>query len=433
MMEQAPHVPVSLVDLRLPPAFFADHCIRTLSYQGAMSAVDIAKHWRVRDSVAIEVVESLKASGLVRSETGPADLDRLGRVRLSEAGQARVSAARERTWYAGPLPVSLANLGRLADTTACGCSPASVRAELAALAITRAVADEIGQAIVGGSTLALAGAAWDEQAEIASALGSTLTGQAQLPYAVFAAGSVVRVFDHNYHRVREQHSEEGEDLDVLRSHGGERTQWVTVAPPLVTLAGGIHASDVLPAYDQEAKFYLAPLPFAACGGILCVMDSASDPAALADLARLWLIPGRQRTGIVLLRSGERIEVPWKASAVLFNATEEALPAAVRDTVTYRIDIAELQGEAIETFIARRLDDAAAFPPSAVSAVAEWLGRAGLYTRAAAASAAQYLRHRAAYEGAGFSLDHAVLQQAIDFASQTPQAPRRRAAGDLRAA
>jgi len=428
-MEHASEVPTSLAELRLPPGFVADHCIRTLSYQGPMSAVDIAKHWRVRDSVALEVIDSLKGSGLVRAETGPTDLDRLGRVRLSDAGQARVTTARERTWYAGPLPVSLANLGRLADSTACGCSPASVRAELSALAITRSLADELGQAMVGGATVALAGAGWDEQADIAAALGSTLTGQVQLPYAAFAAGSVMRVFDPSRHRIHEARAEEGEERDILRSRGGERTQWVTVAPPVVTLAGGIHVSDVLPAYDEEARFYLAPLPFAAWGGILCVMDSASDPAALADLARLWLIPGRQRTGIVLLRSGERIEVPWRASSVLFNATDEVLPAGVRDAVTYRVDISELRGEAIETFVARRLDDTAVFPPSAVSAVAELLGRVGLVTRTQAASVAQYLRHRAAYEGPGFSLARTTLQQAIDFASNAPQRP----AADLRAA
>lgn len=428
-------VPTTLAELRLPPTFVADHCLRVLSYQGSMSVVEIARHWRVRDSVAVEVVESLKAAGLLRAESSATDFDRLGRVRLTDAGQARVAAARERTWYAGPLPVAVGNLAGDGGTAACACAPATARAELAALAIDRAAADEIGQAVAGGATLALDGAAWDEQDAIAAAVGRALGGQVRLPYAVFAAGSVIRVFDTRYHRVPDQTAGEAqEELDVLRSHTmSERTQWLTVAPPVVTLAGGVRASDVRPAYDDEAKFYLAPEPFAARGGVLSVMDSLSDAAALADLARLWLIPGRQGTGIIALRSGERIEVPWQAATILFSVDaarspgREGLPPAVRDAVAYETDIAELRAEAAEPFLARRLSGEA-FPPASVTALAGLLGSDGLRTRTAAARAARHLRDRAAYEGAGFKLTPEVMRTALDFA-----AGQDRPAAGLRAA
>lgn len=429
-------VPTTLAELRLPPTFVADHCLRVLAYQGSMSVVEIARHWRVRDSVSVEVVESLKAAGLLRAESSATDFDRLGRVRLSDAGQARVAAARERTWYAGPLPVAVGNLAGEGATAGCACSPAAARGELAALGIERGAADEIGQAVAGGATLALNGAAWDEQAAIAAAVGRALEGEARLPYAIFAAGSVIRVFDPNYHRVPDQPAgEAAEELDVLRSHAvAERTQWVTVAPPVVRLSGGVRASDVRPAFDDEAKFYLAPTPFAARGGILSVMDSLSDASALADLARLWLIPGRQGAGIIVLRSGERIEVPWRAATILFNTetagrrAEESLPAAVRDAVAYETDITELRAEAAEPFLARRLSGAA-FSPAAVTALAELLLRDGPQTRTAAARAAHYLSDRAAYEGAGFRLTPEVLQQALDFTGRAGDGP----AAGLRAA
>jgi hypothetical protein len=62
----------------------------------------------VHDNIAMEVVASLKAAGLVEPESAQTTFDRAHRVRLSAAGQQRIAAARERTWYSGALPVSLA-------------------------------------------------------------------------------------------------------------------------------------------------------------------------------------------------------------------------------------------------------------------------------------------------------------------------------------
>ena len=402
-------------DLRLPPSFVADHCIRTLAYQGPMSVIDIAKHWRVPDAVAANAVDALKAEGFVRPDAGPTDFDRLGRVRLSDTGQARVSTARERTWYAGPLPVALAHLGRLATQAACGCSRDELRAGLAAIDIDEAAADVIGQAVTSGATVAITGAARDEQPAIAAAIGSALKGQAELPYAIFAAGAVLRVFDPQHHRAIEAQHAGADVADILRSPSEKRSQWAAVMPPMVTLAGGVLPTDVVPAYDEEAKFYLAPPACAAWSGVLCVTDAAANPAALADLARTWLLPGRQGTGILRLRSGERIEVPWRSATVLLDATPEVLPAAVRDAVTYAIDIAELGGGALAAFLERRLGVIPGLPERVGASLAAMLEEGGLGTRAAAARAAQFLRDRASYEGDAFTMSMGVVLQAAEFA------------------
>ena len=402
-------------DLRLPPSFVADHCIRTLAYQGPMSVVDIAKHWRVPDAVAADAVDSLKAAGLVRPDTGPTDFDRLGRVRLSDAGQARVATARERTWYAGPLPLALTHLARLATRAACGCSRDILRTELGAIEIDERAADVIGQAVTSRAVVAIAGAARDEQAAIASAIGAALQGEAELPYAIFAAGAVLRVFDPQHHRAIEPQHASGETADILRSPAEKRSQWATVQPRMVMLAGGVLPTDVVPAYDEEAKFYVAPPACAAWGGVLCVMDSGSNPAALAELARMWLLPGRQGTGILRLRSGERIEVPWRSATVLLSATPEVLPAAVRDAVTYSVDISELAGAALAAFLRRRLGGMDALPERVSASLAAMLEEGGMATRVAAARAAQFIRDRASYEGAAFSLSMGTLQQAVELA------------------
>jgi DNA-binding MarR family transcriptional regulator len=412
--------PTSLAELRLPPTFVRDHGIRTLSYQGAMTPSEIATQWRVHSSIVLEVMEALKAAGLVQLDGAQSNFER-GRLRLTETGLARVAAARQRTWYSGPLPVSLSDAARRAERGLSGvCSREALRAALDALCIEHGIADELGQAIGGGATVWVTGADTDEQGEIAAALGRSLMGEVTLPYAIFAAGSILRVFDGRYHRAEDERIPLDGDLDVLRVRS-EAEQWFTSRRPVVSLAGGVLAPDVLPAYDDDARFYVAPKPFAASGGLLAVLDSSTDLAALASLARLWLIPGRYATGIVLLRSGERLEVPWSAATVLFGE-DPAVPEAVAAAVTYRVDVSALTGEPLQRYVAARLDPAV-FSENAITAACALLEQSGCGTRRAAGLATRYLSNRAAYEGAAFTIKRSLLEQAIDAAERGSGAGR----------
>lgn len=404
----------ALAALNLPPTFVTDHCVRTLSYRGAMSPVELARHWRVHPDIAVEVVATLRAAGLVETEASQATYERLGRIRLTATGQSYVSTARARTWYAGPLPVSLDEFEQSAADSAAIVNPASIRQALAEFAFEEPQLDEVGQALAAGATLTLCGAAWDEQATIARALRGALQGTTTLPFAIYASGAVIRLFDGRVHQPAAREHGADDAPAILRTHDTE-SPWVAVTRPLVTLTGGVLASDVLPAHDEDARFYLAPAPFAASGGVLAILDAGSDPDAIGELARLWLIPGRQRCGIMLLRSGERIEVPWRAATVLFATRAEALPALVRDATAYGIDITEVSAEAMLSLIEARLGADAALASAAAEPVAAGLLIAGASTRAAAAAACRYLLDRRAYQGAGFSVTPAVIKRAVEFA------------------
>lgn len=407
--------PTTLPELNLPPTFVADHCVRTLSYKGAMSSVDIARHWLVHDDIAFEVVESLKANGLVEPDSGQGGFERLGRVRLSQAGQAYVATARARTWYAGALPVSLDELEqRLRPAIGVLTGQDEVRAALEPFAIEDRLADEIGQAIASGAPVALAGIAYDEQADIATALGRTLTANVRLPYAIFAAGAVIRLVDARRHAAAMAAVQREGGTDILRSPTAASSRWMQARPAVVALSGGVLQSDVVPAYDEDAKFYVAPAPLVAYGGLLSIFDAASDPEALGELVRLWLVPGRHGSAVLLLRSGERIELPWRAATVLFGATPAALPAPLRDALFYAIDVSELSQASLRQFLLQRLLNAEVFTADVIDRLARGLDREGKATRTAAAGLARYVRDRAEYAGAAFVATPEFVEDAIGF-------------------
>jgi DNA-binding MarR family transcriptional regulator len=415
MVDAAPRwaEPSTPAELHLPPTFVADHAIRTLAYQGAMTPSEMARRWRVDDGIVTDVVDALKAGGVIEMDGGQATFGPGGRVRLSVAGQERVAAARRRTWYAGPVPVALKDFGERMDLALpdppSKCSAAET---LAGLAIPPHLAAEMAQAVRSGATVAVRGAAFDEQEAITQSLAQSLNGDLSLPYAVYTAGAIVRVFDARYHHIRVNSERDGAALDVLRTRQ-THTQWATVARPVVMLSGGVHVSDVLPAYDDEARFYVAPMPLSACRGLLAVFDCETNPAGLADLARLWLIPGRHYKGVLMLRSGERIEIPWRAATLLFGDARAALPAALRSAVSYSIDVSALDADTRPLFLNLRIGSKLSLGANA--SLAGLLERRGMTTRVASAQVCQYLGDRAAYEGATFALDESTIQEAVDFA------------------
>jgi DNA-binding MarR family transcriptional regulator len=417
MVERAPNwtEPATVADLYLPPTFVADHAVRALSYEGTMTLADIARRWHVDHAIAVEVVESLKSAGLVELDAVQTTFERNARIRLTASGTVRVAAARSRTWYAGVLPVSLTEFEQRIDLATEVGTAARPDDTLTQLGIAPHLAAEIGQAVQAGATLALQGAAFDEQTQIARMLGHALGGAVSLPFALYAAGSIIRVLHQGFHSIGETRPEDAPARDILRSHDSY-SRWATVARPVVELAGGVQTPDVFPAYDDEARFYVAPMPLAACHGLLAVMDSDANPAGLRELARLWLIPGRYHVGVLVLRSGERIEVPWRAATLLFGPAAPVLPPALKAAVSYGVDIAQLQGETLAAFLTIRLEDTAVFPVHAIATIVGLMERRGLTTRTAGASVARYLRDRAAYQGASFSLDESILERALDVAA-----------------
>ena len=366
------------------------------------------------------------------ADAGQENYERRARVHLTSAGQEQLARARQRTWYAGALPVSTRDFSdRAGQNVRAAASPDAVRTSLAALSIDRNEADELGQAVSGGDVVLITGVPADEQTAVAQALGESLTGNVSLPYAIYAGGTVIRVFDPRHHQLPHGQNAADDALDILRTPQEDESPWMDVRRPVVTLSGGLLTADVYPAFDEDARFYLAPPPLTAFGGLLAVFDADTHTAELGELARLWLVPGRHGEAVLLLRSGERIDVPWRASTLLF-ASEGSGVAAATGMPTYQINLAPLTDTSLRHMLARRLG---ALDPT--TTLADQLSTAleadGLTTRRAAAIAARFLDDRAAYQGTAEAIA-AAIPDAVAFVGRADgAATEARRSGGLRLA
>jgi hypothetical protein len=256
---------------------------------------------------------------------------------------------------------------------------------------------------------------------VAQALGESLAGNVSLPYAIYAGGTVIRVFDPRHHQLPHGQNAADDALDILRTPQEDESPWMDVRRPIVTLSGGLLTADVYPAFDEDARFYLAPPPLTAFGGVLAVFDADTQTAELGELARLWLVPGRHGEAVLLLRSGERIDVPWRASTLLFAADAGGVAAAA-GIPAYQIDLAPLTAALLRQMLARRLT-ALDSTTSLADQLSTALEANGLTTRRAAAMAARFLDDRAAYQGSADVIAAAIpdavafVERALDVAAQ----------------
>ena len=93
------------------------------------------------------------------------------------------------------------------------------------------------------------------------------------------------------------------------------------------------------------------------GGVLALCDAQhSDREVLRELSRLWLTPGRQGIGMLMLRSGERIEVPWRATTLIM-CDSPVVADVLGDAVEYVVDASSITGRAMQAFLTQRLPDA----------------------------------------------------------------------------
>lgn len=411
--------------LRLPPRFLTDHCLRTLYYSGPLSPLELAAQWHIPTAVAVSIVEVAKSAGVVEGDVAQSTFEQHARVRLTAAGREQLNSARQKTWYSGAVPVSVPEFSERAGRAVQGVvDRPAMHSALAELGLTDAQADELGQCAVSNDVVAITGAASDEQPTIARAVAGALQGDVELPYAIFAAGNVIRVFDPRHHQDATHSAADRDELDVMRVRRGEMTPWTRIGRPYVSLAGGVLMSDVTPPFDDDARFYLAPPPLLAFGGVLAVFDADADPGHLADLTRLWLMPGKHGAGILLLRSGERIELPWRATTLLFAWSAAGLRESAR-SCAYHVELAPLEQAMLRHVLARRLS-ALPLNPQIIEALASGLEQRQAATRTAAADAARYLLDATAYRAASLGFDEAV-RGAVSFAAERPGRPGLRAA------
>ncbi|MFZ9677873.1 MAG: ATP-binding protein [Quisquiliibacterium sp.] len=334
----------------LPESLVIDLLLRHLARTGSLRGVDIASRLGMPLSALTSVIDALRMQRLL-DVTGRGAFDAGIEYVLTDAGRSRAREAFERCQYLGPLPVSLAEYTtRVAQQ--------SVRQlPLDEGRLSQAIGDavvspdliaQLGAALVSDRALYLYGASGTGKTFLAERLLDALSGEIDVPHAIFVDGEIIQVYDPVVHRAADATAtRQSTHLLPIQDH-----RWVRAKRPVV-ITGGELTNEMLDLkFERQSRFYVAPPQVKANNGMLIIDDLGRQRVSARELLNRWIVPLDRGFDHMALHTGFKFEVPFDVK-VLFssNLAPSALgdPAFVR-RLGYKIHLGPLDAASYRTVI-----------------------------------------------------------------------------------
>ncbi|MDO8615118.1 MAG: hypothetical protein Q7T33_05215 [Dehalococcoidia bacterium] len=334
-----PRPPRTLADLGLSKAFLTDLALKILHYSGTPSVSQLTRRLGLAPNIMQQLISALSEAHLVEVLSQSDLYTGNYRYRLSERGHARVAEALERSRYAGPAPVTAEQYSEVMQRMLAQPQDpgrARIKSILNELVLSAEVADSIGRALYSGKAAIFFGASGNGKTVILERFASNLDGFFLVPYAIYAYGQVIRVFDQSVH--------EPIDGEERAAQMGEYpkmdTRWVAVKRPAIVLGAEMERGSLDLAYDPQSRFYQAPPHIKAQGGVLVVDDFGRQAMTASELMTRWLIPLERGWDTLTLVTGEKLTVPFRVQ-LLFGTNlpvKKAADDALLRRVLYKVEV-----------------------------------------------------------------------------------------------
>ncbi|MHB8507902.1 MAG: ATP-binding protein [Candidatus Dormibacteria bacterium] len=301
----------------ISPGLVSDLVIKMMHSATQLAGYEIAGRLRL-DYVCIhELVQKLAASGYIQSigqaKQPPRRLERLEEgltYTITESGRERAREALDRNTYSGPAPVALeqytAAIVRqgLPENFA---TQETVKSALKELVLHEQTYKLLGPALNSRSSIFIYGHPGNGKSTIARATRQLLGGGIYLPFAIAVEDQVIRVYDPIHH----------EPMGSAVAQADQR--WLVVKRPFVQVGGELDLQMLDLTYNEEAKFYEAPLQLKANCGIFLVDDFGRQEISPRRLLNRFIVPLEEGIDYMNLSAvGKKIEVPF--GMLLFFST-----------------------------------------------------------------------------------------------------------------
>jgi predicted ATPase with chaperone activity len=294
-----------------------DLILKMMHLSGQMAGFEIAGRLRL-DYVCIhDLVAKLAAAGLIQS-IGQAQqtarrLERLEEgltYTITDSGRDRAREAFDRNAYTGPAPVALDMYNQaivrqgLPENFATRQGLAKALEELVLSDQTRKL---LGPALNSRSSVFIYGHPGNGKSSIARSSRKLLGGGIYIPFAVCVDDQIIRIYDPIHH----------EPMGSAAAQADQR--WLVVKRPFVQVGGELDLSQLDLVYNEEAKYYEAPLQMKANCGIFLVDDFGRQEITPRRLLNRFIVPLEEGIDYLnLSAAGKKIEVPF--GMLLFFST-----------------------------------------------------------------------------------------------------------------
>jgi len=306
----------TLPDTGLSRAFLIELALKTIHYSGQPSANHITERMCLPPAIVLELLNMLADDHLCEVVSSSNAMAGNYRYRLTGNGIDRVKDSLERSRYAGPAPVRIEQyIEVMEQQRAVRPHPSreSIEAALSEPVLAPDVVDNLARSLHSGRCTLLYGPSGNGKTMVLEAFARDLEGTALVPYAIYAQGQIIRVFDSATHvpaSVAPGSTLPQADGEDMWESPRPDDRWVVVRRPAVMVAGELSAESLELAFDPVSRFYQAPPHLKAQGGVLIVDDFGRQRIRPEDLLNRWLTPLERGWETLTFQTGEKISIPF---------------------------------------------------------------------------------------------------------------------------
>ena len=319
-----PRAPETVQDIGLSPSFLVELVLKVIHYAETPTAEHVARVVGLPTRHVIELLDALKSERFCEIIGGSSyDLSSTYRFRLTETGKKRAEEALERCRYAGAAPVTVGQYERVISGLGANPRPTTeaIREALSSLILDPTAATYLERAFHSCRSTMVFGPSGNGKTHVITEFIKHLGGEVLVPYAIYAYGQIIRIYDPlNHHQIRDDQTVR-EDV----GQGFKRTsarddmvdrRWVRIKRPGLIVGGELTAESLELGYDPLTHFYQAPKHLKAQGGFLVVDDFGRQKVSPTELLNRWIMAMERGRDNLLLRTGESIDVPFKITLLL---------------------------------------------------------------------------------------------------------------------
>ncbi|MCD4803428.1 MAG: ATP-binding protein [Anaerolineales bacterium] len=307
---------VQISDTGLSKLWLQDLALKILYFQGYLTGYELAeKICLPYTSLVDKIAESLKREKFIEVKASTMGLGEGSyQYGITQAGINRAREAMDRSQYAGPAPVTLADYNSAIRRQSLGklnVSPRALRSYLSELTLSEYIINRVGPAINSGTSVFIYGPPGNGKTSIARAIGSMILRESMyIPYALYIEGQVVKLYDSVNHEIIPEKPVSEAGTGTLKTGMRRDPRWVRIKRPFIIVGGELTLTDLDLVFNPVTKFYEAPFQVKAAGGLLLVDDFGRQQVRPTDLLNRWIIPLENQIDYLTLHTGRKVEVPF---------------------------------------------------------------------------------------------------------------------------
>ncbi len=312
---EAPQVAASLQDLHIPASVVSNLVLKHLAAEPKVNLLKLTQKLGINSNIIESILTQLRAHALVEVLQPELNSNKQhGNVRyqLSNLGEQEATRAIQKDAYIGPVPVAMSDYQHMVvqqDLHVKPITQADVNYALRDVYGAPILAEQLGPAINSGRAMLLYGHAGTGKSYVANLLIQALRTSVYIPYAVYAAGNVIRIFSSHHHRPLD-HNFSNQEFN-FKQHYDRR--WVLCSRPMVQVGGELKMDMLEVNHSENNRAWMAPLQMMANNGLFVIDDFGRQTMPIETLLNRWIVPMEYKVDHLSLPNGQQTTIPFVLS------------------------------------------------------------------------------------------------------------------------